>query len=232
MSNLTKVVTDELVRRGADLVGAGDLTMLTEDVRCGLPTGISIAVKYPREVIRGIAELPTLEYQNWYNTLNERLNSLVIFGEELLKSMGYSAVAQTRKYIGNTEGKLPHKTVATRAGLGWIGKCALLITEQYGSMVRLSSVLTNAPLTHSRPVNQSKCGGCRVCTDACPGGAVTGKEWNVEMNREDFYHAVLCRDTALERSKLGFGKAATLCGKCIVVCPYTQRYLRNEAAVE
>jgi len=41
------------------------------------------------------------------------------------------------------DSSMPQKTIATRAGLGWIGKTALLITPQFGSAIRLNSVLTD-----------------------------------------------------------------------------------------
>lgn len=232
MNSLTKHIKDELTRHGADLVGVGDLTGLPDAVRNGLPIGICVAVKYPKEVICGITELPTQEYHNWYNMLNERLDSLVTFGAETLQRMGYEAIAKTRAQVGNGEAEcktvLPHKTVATRAGIGWIGKCALLVTESHGSMIRISSILTDAPLTTAAPVNQSKCGDCMICTNACPAGAVSGKLWEVGLYRDEFYDPIKCRETARERSKRGFGSAITLCGKCIEVCPYTKRYIRCE----
>lgn len=58
MSNLTGFLKDELWLHGADLVGVGSLTELPEDVRAGLPIGIAIAVKFPKAVIRGIADKP------------------------------------------------------------------------------------------------------------------------------------------------------------------------------
>lgn len=231
MNDLTRRIKDELIHHGADLVGIGDLSGLAADVRCGLPVGISVAIKFPKEIITGIAELPTQAYKNWYDALNEKLDLIVTLGAEALKRAGYEAIAQTRAFVGSVEEKLasplPHKTVATRAGIGWIGKCALLVTEQYGSMVRLSSILTDAPLTAAAPVDHSNCGGCMVCANACPARAVSGKAWNVTLYRDDFYSPVKCRDTAYARSKLGFGGHNALCGKCIEICPYTQRYIKS-----
>ena len=189
-----------------------------------------MAVKYPKEVILGIAELPTAEYFEWYNRLNELLDMLVDMGAEFLRCFGYRAVAQTRARVSmgekNDGAVLPHKTVATRAGIGWIGKCALLVTKEYGSMIRLSSVLTDAPLETAQPVNTSRCGNCTACIEACPGGAVSGKPWNVGMPREDFFDAAACRKAARERARLGFGDSVTICGKCIEVCPYTRNFMR------
>ena len=221
---------NELLRLGADIVGFGSLDELPDDVHEGLPVGVSVAVAYPAAVIRGIAEFPTQEYREWYDKLNERLDMLVSRGAELLRAAGHEAIAQTREYVGSGESKdnttLPHKTVATRAGIGWIGKSALLVTEKYGSAVRLSSILTDAPLDTAQPINKSRCGDCMVCTDACPGCAVSGKPWEAGLYRDEFFDPVKCRKTARQRAKQGFGGDITICGKCIEVCPYTQRYIR------
>ena len=57
MNDLTSQIKNELLCHGADLVGIGDLSELPPDVRENLPVGISVAVKYPADVIRGIADL-------------------------------------------------------------------------------------------------------------------------------------------------------------------------------
>lgn len=232
MTNLTDYIKGKLLSAGADLVGVGSLTELPSDVRCGLPVSICVAVKYPKEVIQGIADLPTKEYYEQYELLNEKLDELVSLGAETLKNLGYQAVPQTRAYVQqfSTDYKslLPHKTVATRAGIGWIGKSALLVTEEYGSMVRLSSILTDAPLEAAEPINQSRCGECNICANACPAGAISGKRWAVDVYRDEFYNAMACRKTARKRSVRGFGVEVSLCGKCIEVCPYTRSYIRSE----
>ena len=228
---LTDKIKNDLLRLGADIAGFGRLDELPDNVREGLPVGISVAVKYPKEIIRGIAELPTHEYHEWYNKLNDRLDRIVTCGAEMLREMGYKAIAYNRKYYRSGENRdntsLPHKTVATRAGIGWIGKSALLVTEKYGSAIRLSSILTDAPLDTALPVNKSRCGACMICTNACPGGAVSGKAWEVGLYRDEFFDPVKCRKTAIEQSKKGFGEELTLCGKCIEICPYTQSYIKN-----
>ena len=179
MANLNNKIKTELLNLGADIVGFGSLNELPSDVRNGLPIGISVAVVYPKEAICGISELPTREYYECYNKLNERLDMIVTCGTKSLREMGYKAIAQTRKHVGSGEGNdntlLPHKTVATRAGIGWIGKSALLVTEEYGSALRISSILTDAPLVSATAVNASKCGDCMICTKACPGEALSGK---------------------------------------------------------
>jgi len=103
MTNLTQQIKFELQKLGADIVGFGSLAKLPGNIRADMPIGISIAVVYPKEVIRGIADLPTQEYRNWYDKLNLRLDSIFTEGAELLRSMGYNAIAQTREYVGSGE---------------------------------------------------------------------------------------------------------------------------------
>jgi epoxyqueuosine reductase QueG len=229
MSDLNRGIEAKLLSLGAVIVGFGDLTELPENLRDGLPVGISVAVAYPKEVIRGISELPTQEYREWYDKLNGLLDAIVTRGAEILREMGHKAVAQTREHVGTGETEyntlLPHKTVATRAGIGWIGKSALLVTETYGSAIRLSSITTDTPLKTAQPIEESKCGDCMICTNSCPAGAVSGRRWEKWLYRDEFFDPVKCRRTARERAKQGFGDEITICGKCIEVCPYTRRYI-------
>lgn len=227
--DITAELLRELSKAGADLVGIGDLTALPEPQRLGLPIGVAVAVKYPKEVIRGIASGPTRDYFDHYHMLNDRLDALVTLGVQWLTDAGYRAVAQTRAFVQQSETDystaLPHKTVATRAGLGWIGKSALLVTLAFGSAVRISSLLADAPLYPSVPVDVSQCGCCTACTLACPASAVSGKAWSPGLPRDAFFNAYRCRETAREISGKQLGETITLCGKCIEVCPHTRRYL-------
>ena len=235
MTDLNRTIEAELLSLGAERVGFGSLDELPDEERAGLPIGISVMVAYPPEVIRSIAELPSQQYCDWYDSLNERLDMLVTRGAEMLRELGYQAVAQTREHVGSGEEEnstiLPHKTVARLAGIGWIGRCALLITKDHGSAVRLSSILTDAPLTPARPVTGSYCGTCQACRDACPAGALHGKNWAPGVERDELVDAVACRTVARERAAQGFGGVGiTICGKCIEVCPHTRRYLYSSPA--
>ena len=237
MDDITSRIGKELLHLGADIVGFGDISELPDNIRSGMPIGISVAVLYPKEIIRGISVLPTQEYRAWYDKLNVRLDSIVTNGAEILQQMGWGAIALTREYVGSGEignnTALPHKTIATRAGIGWIGKSALLVTTKYGSTIRLSSILTDAPIETAHAIDKSFCGDCMVCANACPAGAVSGKLWEVGLYRDEFFDPIKCRKTARERAKQGFGgENITICGKCIEVCPHTQKYINSTGGQE
>ena len=219
-----------LMNNGASEVGFADITNFTPKKR--LNTGVVFYIAYPKEIIKNMQNAPTPEYLEELISLNARLDALGMKCEEFLINEGYDAYAQTKMRLGTDFGEnngfeLPHKTIATRAGLGWIGKSALLTTIKYGSALRLSSVLTNAPLNIGTPILKSKCGKCMECRDACLGGAISGKEWNYKLKRNDFYDDKKCEKYALKVSKENLGKADTVCGKCIFACPHTQKYIKK-----
>ena len=191
------------------------------------------AYPVPEKIVRQIQDGPTLEYYETYHSLNQKLNRIVLAGEDFLKSRGFKAWAQTTDRVCQDENwitPLPHKTVATRAGLGWIGKSCILVTEAFGSAIRLSSLLTDAPLPCGQPVTSSRCGACRACVDNCPAHALKGTLWSAGMDRETLFDKDTCYKKQVELMRQRTGIEADLCGKCFVVCPYTRRYLAREDA--
>ncbi len=229
---LSDDLTALLKSAGADLVGYADLRDVPAEVRHSLPYGVSIAVALDRDVLSQIVDGPTREYYGEYQRVNRLLDELGRRAAERIADRGYKA----RSFAATNEGidwdalatPLPHKTVATRAGLGWIGKCALLVTKPFGSAVRLTTVLTDADLPTASAINESQCGDCTACVDACPARAVSGTEWAVGVPRASFFDAYACCKTAgaLAAERTGFTEI--ICGVCIAACPWTKRYIRRD----
>lgn len=221
-----------LYNGGASLVGFGDVSALEYQ---GFTSCVALAVKIPARVVAGISGGPTREYFEQYHALNSKLDALAELAAEHLTERGCRALAQTTTTVVESAGcrtPVPHKTCATRAGLGWIGKSALLVTEEYGPAVRLSSVLTDARFDRvPEPVNASRCSGCTACTSACPGRAVHGNLWDVSTPQEELVDVEACRKAARALALERIGEHITLCGKCIEVCPYTRAYLKKEDAL-
>lgn len=222
-------LTDHLKELGASLIGFGDLSYISHNSN-NMNYGISIAVKLNPKVIEGINNGATREYYDEYNKINKILDNIADYCVRFINERGYNAIGQTSTYItsdDNLTTPIPHKTVATRAGLGWIGKNALLITPEYGSAIRLTSVITDMPLNAHNSINESKCGTCNKCKSTCPAEAIKGNLWNVTSKREELIDPYKCRNTARKLFKDKVGIEITLCGKCIEVCPFTQGYLKS-----
>lgn len=225
----TSELKELLYNGGASLVGFGDISALQYG---GYTSCVALAVKIPADVVYGIGLGPTRDYFEQYRALNSKLDSLAELTAQYLTRQGFRALAQTTTAVAESSGfrtPMPHKTCATRAGLGWIGKSALLVTREYGPAVRLSSVLTDARFDcMAEPVNTSGCGSCTACTRACPGRAIQEAPWDVGTPREKLVDAKACRRTARALAMERIGEKITLCGKCIEVCPYTRAYLEKE----
>ena len=133
------------------------------------------------------------------------MDALSVKLAQQLEAEGYQSIAKLKT------GLLPHKTVALRAGLGFIGKNNLLVTPQYGCGLMLGKVLTQAPfITVSQPPKAPQCGDCHLCVDACPSNALLGKTWSLTTTRDEIMVRKLC----------------SLCLKCMIWCPYTAEYIQ------
>ena len=229
-----KKIKRNLFDECASLVGFADLRDLPEKVRFNLDYGISIGVCLNHKIIENIKEGPNKQYQQEYLRVNQLLDKLAFLTGKLLRNKGYQAIAlaATIKGISNYNQStfLSHKTVATKAGLGWIGKSGLLITKSFGSALRLTTVLTNLELTTSKPVKNSICGSCRACVEACPANAVLGKNWHMGMPRNKIYDPFSCRNFIQEivRKK---NIEELICGKCIVSCPWIKKYIAKSKKI-
>lgn len=229
---LLNKIKEELFTHGASLTGFADLSLLNPGIKKNFTLGISIAIALDPNIIMGITEGPTIEYYNEYLKVNKKLNDLSSMIASFLNKKGYKT-----EYWGSTEDRiyghfltdLPHKTMATLSGLGWIGKCALLVNKQYGSAIRLTTVLTDiAGEVKDNSISKSYCGDCMICVTACPGHAPKGIDWNRDLFRDDFFNPDLCRNSARKLAKEKIGINNTICGICIAACPFTKNYLKRD----
>ena len=70
---------------------------------------------------------------------------------EQLEAEGYKSIAKLKF------GRLPHKAVALRAGLGFIGKNNLLVTAEYGCAVILQGY-NHSPFVTRRSCRKNRSG--------------------------------------------------------------------------
>ena len=166
-------------------------------------------------------------YYDEFTQINKRLPELAIIAANYITEKGYRTWPKTQTTIVQDEDfrtVLPHKTAATLAGMGWIGKCALLVTNEAGSALRLTVVLTDAPFEYDSPVIKSQCSpDCMACVKACPVNAPSGKIWEAGTDRDDFFDAHACYKAARAYAKDKLDVELTLRGLCISNCPVTMR---------
>jgi epoxyqueuosine reductase QueG len=189
-----------------------------------LPRAIALVARHDPDAMAGVDVAPTPAYYADYNRLNALLDEAAASLVAALRAAGHAAEAVSATIYEDDyddvedwgdAGVFAHKTAATRAGLGWIGKTALFVSPQFGPWVRLATVFTDADLTPGTPVVEGLCGACRDCVDACPAGAGKDVTWRAGMPRDELYDEKACEAQTELYDDLG-----GVCGACLAVCPY------------
>lgn len=219
---------DRILDWGASLVGFADLGRVAPLGYSHWPRAVSIAKALDPLAVADLRDGPTREYYEEYVRVNGLLNALAERIAEWICSLGHGA----EPFPATISENLPpeefertlsvafqHKTAATTAGLGWIGKSALLVTSEYGPRVRLATVFTDMPLEVGTPVTAGQCIDCTACVRACPAGAIRGKRWQAGLPREELVDASACWQTATTLLMERVGADSAVCGCCVSVCP-------------
>ena len=68
-------------------------------------------------------------------------------------------------------GQFPIKLMASKCGVGYYGKNAIIQHPDFGSWISLSAYITDAELEPDDPLD-GDCGKCELCLSVCPSGAI------------------------------------------------------------
>jgi epoxyqueuosine reductase len=233
MNNVEQIVKKHLQPSENYIWGFADLTGLLDKKFDGYNSGISIGRKLENSIVDRIIDGPDKEYYSHYRRINEELEVLTYdISQELnangIESLNIDPTVSTNdldsKYSVQLSTDISHKMVATRAGLGWIGKTDLFVSLEYGPRIRLVSILLKTPLTpKTKPIDKSRCGNCTICIDICPAKAANGLLWNINIKREDFFDPWKCRKQCAEFGRIRLGVDVRVCGMCVAACPIGQK---------
>ncbi len=205
-----------LKEKGANIVRFVDISELPQQQTQGFTKAIVFCIALSKEFITNIYNNVHVEHDEFLEK-DEKVNELAEWIEDYIQQKGYGAYAQSENnnslkgnYDKNTRTSvLPHKTIARLAGLGFIGKNNLLVTEEYGCGFCMCTVLTDAPILGEKyPIIDSKCGKCEICKRVCPAQAIRGNQWTQRDGRENIVDVFRC-SCAL---------------KCMINCPWTIKY--------
>jgi epoxyqueuosine reductase len=113
------------------------------------------------------------------------------------------------------------RAIAERAGIGFAGKHASLLTTEAGSYVMLAGIAVSLALPADAPSRRG-CGQCRACIPACPTGAITAPGV-IDATRCISYLTIEHRGAIPLELRPLMGTWAFGCDLCQEACPINQR---------
>lgn len=235
MSNISTTnptwLTKWMEAQGITLWGSADLCSFSTPLDKNgeeLPYAIAWAIPMNPQIMASIQNGPNQSYADEYARVNNHINELSVALSGEIEKRGFKSsplAASIRTDTVNIKGDFPHKTAATRAGLGWVGRHCQLITHPFGSWVRLGTVFTDLELPCGPPIERAFCGKCMSCVEACPAKALTGNAWYPGLPREEILDVRAC-DQWKKEHYFQYHKGHN-CGICSAVCPLGLKVLKR-----
>jgi epoxyqueuosine reductase len=192
--------------------------------------GVSYADKGGRREARGEGRPIWARYalhEDYHETIKP---GLVAAGRALEEI--FSVNDDEYRYYVDT-GPVLEREWAARAGLGFVGKNAMLISRTHGNWLLLAAILTKVELIADEPIQKNilvsadgngiglLCGKCTRCLDACPTDAFAAPGV-VDARRCISYQTIENKGVIPRELRAGIGARIYGCDVCLEVCPWNR----------
>jgi epoxyqueuosine reductase len=159
--------------------------------------------------------------RDYHTVLGERL-------EALLAHLDAHTEDGVRGRVYVDTGPILERDLARRAGLGWFGRNTMLIDPKRGSYFVIGVILVDLDIPRSEPFEPDHCGTCHSCVDACPTGALLGRDADgapiMDARRCISYLTIEQRGAIPRALRAPMGNRVFGCDICQEVCPWNVRF--------
>ncbi len=167
--------------------------------------------------------------EDYHDTMKPALVAAGRVIEEL-----YGVAATDYRYYVDT-GPVLERGWAARAGLGFVGKNAMLISRRHGNWLFLAAILTTVELAPDPAIKKTVenadtaraggvgllCGKCTRCLDACPTQAFAAPG-RLDARRCVSYQTIENKGAIPRELRAGIGGRIYGCDVCLEVCPWNR----------
>ncbi|MHC4532810.1 MAG: tRNA epoxyqueuosine(34) reductase QueG [Planctomycetota bacterium] len=151
------------------------------------------------------------QYEDYHPFIKERLRKLTEFIS--------SSIEPEHKFkICVDSVPLAERSLAAKAGLGFIGKNRMLINPELGPQIFLGEIITTLKLPTDNPITHN-CSNCDKCITACPTHALT-PDGQFDSNSCINYLTIEYKGTIPPKLAEKTGDRIFGCNECIIACPY------------
>ena len=162
--------------------------------------------------------------RDYHKVLLRKLQAIL---RELPEGVGGRAYVDT--------GPILERALGRMAGLGWQGKNTMLIHPRRGSYFFLGTLLLDAEVAGAGGAEEvgDHCGTCRACLDACPTGALLGRDETgapvMDARKCISYLTIELRGSIPRELRPLMGNRVFGCDICQEVCPWNERFAAGSA---
>jgi len=207
-----------------------------ERVLLGVKSIIMLGVSYADDASAGRSD-PTGRpiwaryalHEDYHDTMRP---ALVEAGRQIEELCG--GTADDYRYYVDT-GPVLERGWAARAGLGFTGKNAMLISRLHGNWLFLAAILSRVEFAPDPPIRKRErlrgfeagaevgllCGKCTRCLDACPTQAFASPGV-VDARRCISYQTIENKGVIPRELREGIGARVYGCDVCLEVCPWNR----------
>ena len=152
-------------------------------------------------------------FADYHDVLGKRLKELTAFVNQL-------GGVQTRSLWYVDTGPVLERDFAQRAGIGFIGKHANVISRKSGNWIFLAEILTTLELEPDAP-EKNHCGKCARCIAACPTNAITAP-FQLDARRCISYLTIELKGAIPVELRNAIGNRIFGCDDCLAACPWNK----------
>lgn len=163
-------------------------------------------------------------HEDYHDTIKPALEAAGRVLEEMC-----GAGAEDYRYYVDT-GPVLERAWAAVAGMGFVGKNAMLISRRHGNWLLLAGVVTRVEFAPDEPIRKTVgttegvgllCGKCTRCLEACPTDAFAAPGV-VDARRCISYQTIENKGIIPRELRAGIGSRVFGCDVCLEVCPWNR----------
>jgi epoxyqueuosine reductase len=152
-------------------------------------------------------------YADYHDVLEQNLRALTDY-------VNRQGGPGTRSLWYVDTGPLLERDFAQRAGLGFIGKHANLISRRLGNWIFLSEIITTLKLPPDAP-EHNHCGSCTRCISACPTQAIRAP-FQLDARLCISYLTIELKGSIPVELRPAIGNRIYGCDDCLAACPWNR----------